>query len=82
MANFGQNGECLSTPVAWLLWVYIKLNKCMFGELGRACRSTQRLTKLPLDCLLFHAFVERNFVTFGEKPEFAECTRQLTKCLL
>uniref|UniRef100_M1E028 Integrase core domain containing protein n=1 Tax=Solanum tuberosum TaxID=4113 RepID=M1E028_SOLTU len=49
------------------------------GELGQARRTTQQFAKSPPITLNFMLYVLFDSVTFGEKPEVAKSTRQLTK---
>ncbi|KAG5579707.1 hypothetical protein H5410_050334 [Solanum commersonii] len=53
-----------------------------FGELSRARRTTRPFAESPLLAFNFLVFKAFNSVTFGEKPEFPECTRLLTEGLL
>uniref|UniRef100_M1DW25 Integrase core domain containing protein n=1 Tax=Solanum tuberosum TaxID=4113 RepID=M1DW25_SOLTU len=50
-----------------------------FGELGRARRITRWFVEVPLIAFNFMFYLEKGSVTFGEKPEFAECTRRLAE---
>lgn len=45
-----------------------------FGEQGQPCRTTRRFADFPL--IAFNSILLLSFgsVTFGEMPEFAECT--------
>lgn len=53
-----------------------------FGQLGRVCQTTRWLDESPLISFIFMGFDDFGSVTFGEKPELAECTRRLVESLL
>uniref|UniRef100_M1DIY1 Uncharacterized protein n=1 Tax=Solanum tuberosum TaxID=4113 RepID=M1DIY1_SOLTU len=50
-----------------------------FGKLGRARRTTRRFTKSPLIAFNFMLILSLGSVTFGEKPDFAECILRLAE---
>ncbi|KAG5599666.1 hypothetical protein H5410_031036 [Solanum commersonii] len=54
----------------------------LFGELGRACRTNRGFSEIPPIAFNFMFYLEKGFVTFGEKPEFMERTRRLAEGLL
>uniref|UniRef100_M1DDA4 Integrase core domain containing protein n=1 Tax=Solanum tuberosum TaxID=4113 RepID=M1DDA4_SOLTU len=61
---------------------WVESNIGSFGEVGQARRTTRRFTEGPPLAFNFMFNVLLGTVTFGEKPQFVEGTRQLTESLL
>uniref|UniRef100_M1D995 Polyprotein protein n=1 Tax=Solanum tuberosum TaxID=4113 RepID=M1D995_SOLTU len=76
MAKFGQIGRGLTLNLG--SWVESR-HVGSFGKLGQARRTTRRFAEVPHLAFNFMLKLKFSYVNFGEKLEFAECTRRLAK---
>uniref|UniRef100_M1DDE6 Uncharacterized protein n=1 Tax=Solanum tuberosum TaxID=4113 RepID=M1DDE6_SOLTU len=74
-----EKDQILATLLTQLDLVAKQIMELEFGELSRARRATKPFVESPLLTFNFLVFKAFDSATFGEKPEFAECTWRLAE---